>query len=325
MARANRQDAEAIGSDSFLDVVTNIVGILIILVMVVGIRIKHGPPDSEPAFDEAQAKAELANLEAEAVGLESDVRKTEFQIQTLAAAAEGQFAERGTLAYVIAEHERELDEARKALDGKTRHAFDLRRARAKADLDLARVEQAAGEAIALAEKFKKPIKIQSRPTPISHTVYGNEVHFRLMGGRIAWAPIDELAELCNAEARMKFRDSDSVHGSTGPISGFLGEYDVRRLEVSGQVIFQVQLIPVASDLGEPVEQALEASSDFHRKLGDYSPRGTTVTLWTYPDSFGDYSKVKEDLYRLGFSVAARPWETDQPIGGSNIGRRSAAQ
>lgn len=326
MARANRQEAEAVGSDSFLDVVTNIVGILIILVMVVGIRIKHAPASSQPPWDEAKARAELASLEAEAVGLENDVRKTELQIQTLAAAAQGQFAERGTLAYLIAEHERQLNEARKALDGKTRQAFDLRRARAKADLDLARVEQAAGEAIALAEKTKKPIKIQSRPTPISHTVFGKEVHFRLMGGRIAWAPVDKLGDLCAEEAQQRLQYSGEAHGVSAPIDGFTGRYEARKLEMPQQVLFEMDLIPISDEIGEPLDAALEASSQFRDKLAEYDARRTTVTLWTYPDSFRDYSRVKEELYRLGFAVAARPLLPDWPIGGSNFrGSRSAAQ
>lgn len=326
MARAQRQEAEAVGSDSFLDVVTNIVGILIILVMVVGIRIKHAPASAEPKWDEAKASAELASLDAEAVGLENDVRKTELQIQTLAAASEGQFAQRSTLAYLIAEHERELDEARKALDGKTREAFDLRRARAKADLDLSRVEFAASEAIALAEKMRKPIKIQSRPTPISHTVFGDEVHFRLMGGRLAWAPIDELTKLCVDEVQQRLRYDGEVRGETAPVDGFYASYEARKLEMPAQVLFEMDLVPITENLGEPVDEALHETSQFRGKLAEYNSRRTTVTLWTYGDSFADYSRVKEELYRLGFAVAGRPLQPDWPIGGSNFrGSRSAAQ
>jgi hypothetical protein len=325
MARANRQEAEAVGSDSFLDVVTNIVGILIILVMVVGIRIKHGPADSQPEWDEAQAQAELASLEAEAVGLEGDVHKIEDQIQVIAAATQGQFAQRGTLAYLIADHERELSEARKALDGKTRQAFDLRRARAKADLDLSHAELAASEAIALAEMRKKPIKIQSRPTPISHTVYTDEVHFRLMGGRITWAPIDELGKLCAEQAAERLRYNGEAHGEAGLIGGFTGAYEARKLEYPPVATFKVELVPIADNLGEPIDTALEPSSQFREKLAEFNPRRATITLWTYSDSFADYSRVKEELYRLGFAVAARPLLPGWPIGGSTDGSRSAAQ
>jgi hypothetical protein len=43
MARVARGQEEAFGNDSFLDVVANIVGILIILVVVASMRIKHMP------------------------------------------------------------------------------------------------------------------------------------------------------------------------------------------------------------------------------------------------------------------------------------------
>ena len=41
MPRPRPEDISSAGQDSFLDVVTNIVGILIILVMVVGARVQH--------------------------------------------------------------------------------------------------------------------------------------------------------------------------------------------------------------------------------------------------------------------------------------------
>ncbi|MBL9125746.1 MAG: hypothetical protein JNG90_19050, partial [Planctomycetaceae bacterium] len=41
--RKRRDDGEAMGSDSFLDVVANMVGIVIILVMVAGLRSKTAP------------------------------------------------------------------------------------------------------------------------------------------------------------------------------------------------------------------------------------------------------------------------------------------
>ena len=52
MARYKHTDIDTAGQDSFLDVVTNIVGILIILVMVVGGRVQQiilsaVPPSSE--------------------------------------------------------------------------------------------------------------------------------------------------------------------------------------------------------------------------------------------------------------------------------------
>ncbi len=55
MSRRTRDDSaeSAFGSDSFLDVVANIVGILIILIVIVGVRIKHAPPSTK-AEDQQQ-------------------------------------------------------------------------------------------------------------------------------------------------------------------------------------------------------------------------------------------------------------------------------
>lgn len=334
MARVVRQEAEAVGSDSFLDVVTNIVGILIILVMVVGIRIKHAPAKpAEQSWDEEQAKAGVARLKKEADAVERDVRSTEGQIADLAAAAQGLFRQRGEFAYLIAEHERELTAARKSLDEETQQAFDLRRAHAKAAHDLKLAESEAAEARSAAEKAKRPIKIQSRPTPISHTVFGDEVHFQLRGGRIVWAPLTELAELCHQDAQgqiHRLQNTPDITDTLGPMSGFRARYVAERLESPldpgrFRVIFSVELIPLQENFGETMDEAFHENSQFRQRLSDFTPRKTTVTLWTYPDSFTDYSRLKEELYRLGFSVAARPLQQDWYIAGSNFGSHSAAQ
>lgn len=36
------------------------------------------------------------------------------------------------------------------------------------------------------------------------------------------------------------------------------------------------------------------------------PAETVVTAWVYPDSFGEFRKLKTALYREGFLAAARP-------------------
>jgi hypothetical protein len=162
-------------------------------------------------------------------------------------------------------------------------------------------------------------------------VFGNEVHFRLLGGRITYVPIDELGELCKQDVESKIHrlnSVDEISDTMGPIHGFRGIYEVRRIDsVGGQssLYFGVQLVPIAEGLGESVADALREKSDFRWRLSNFSPRRTTVTLWTYPDSFENYSTVKEELYRLGFAVAARPMEDGILIGGSTDGSHSSAQ
>lgn len=329
MSRKIRQDAEAIGSDSFLDVVTNTVGILIVLVMVVGIRAKNVPV-VQPS-DDAEGKQHIAALADEAESLERDVVLLEQQVQDVTFSTQAKYQERGTLAYVLAEHQRELDEAKKTLGAENQTSFDIRRAVSAAEANLKILGDAKNEA----EKATKkpPITIKSYPTPISHTVYGQEVHFQLRHGRLAWAPLNELADLCAQEAKSKLsrlENAPEISDVLGPRQGFEARYYLERLDDAADggrvpVSFSFEMIPVSNELGEPVDEALAPSSRFRAKLAEYPPRQCTVTLWTYGDSFTKYARIKELLYGMGYQVAARPLPDDINIGGSTRGSHSAAQ
>ena len=54
-------------------------------------------------------------------------------------------------------------------------------------------------------------------------------------------------------------------------------------------------------------------------------KDATITLWTYPGSFDDFRKLKKELYRLGFPVAARPLPDGVPISASSQGSKSTAE
>ena len=327
MSRKPRQDAEAIGSDSFLDVVTNIVGILIILVMVVGIRVKNTPLTTPT--DDDEAKRHLAQLAAEAEGLERDVLSLEQQVQSVTFSAQANYQERGTLAYLLAEHERELEEAKKALGAENQTSFEVRRAVTAAESELKKLSDA--KAAAAKPKKRAPIQIKSYPTPISHTVFGNEVHFQLRHGRLAWVPLDEMAQMCLNDAlphKHRLEQGNDISGVVGPRQGFEARYTFEPVDVGDGRIrpnFFQEMIPISTDLGETVTDALQPTSRFRAKLADFPPRQSTVTVWTYGDSFTEYARVKELLYGLGYHVAGRPMPDDLYIGASNLGSHSAAQ
>ena len=71
--------------------------------------------------------------------------------------------------------------------------------------------------------------------------------------------------------------------------------------------------------------ALRPSSRFRTALSGFHPARATVTIWTYPDSFAEFRRLKKELYQLGFATAARPLPHDVPIGGSPQGTKSAAE
>jgi hypothetical protein len=132
------------GSDSFLDVVCNIVGILIILIVVVGVRLQRQPRpvDPQPALQAAAAAAEAAaqtaqqnaavttasaqrdTLQRDLTALETDERQLEHELQTVAtetltarqesAAAKTQLAERQTQQETQGRREQKLAAERSA-------------------------------------------------------------------------------------------------------------------------------------------------------------------------------------------------------------------
>ena len=87
---------------------------------------------------------------------------------------------------------------------------------------------------------------------------------------------------------------------------------------------QVTLVGVAGPYGS-IAEALGPSSEFRRRLALLDPKETTATVWVYEDSFADYRRLNDELYRLGFAVAARPLTKGLQIQGSADGTRSAAQ
>ena len=86
-----------------------------------------------------------------------------------------------------------------------------------------------------------------------------------------------------------------------------------------------QVLPMQAKLGESVEEAMAGTSQFRQTLSLHRPGDTTVTLWTYPDSFAEYRWLNDELHRLGYVTAGRPLPAGFPIGGSPHGSRSAAQ
>jgi hypothetical protein len=320
--RKPQQDAEAVGSDSFLDVVTNIVGILIILVMVVGIRIKSTPLPQ--AADSEEAKQRMAQLAGEAEALEQDVLRLEGLVKTVTLSAQAKYQERAMLAYALAANERELEEAKKTLGAENQSSFEVRRAVAAAEIELKKLGEAKTEAAK--PKKRVPVQIKSYPTPISKTVFGEEIHFQLKRGRLAWVPLQELVNLCAQDVRGQ--RGTEISGTVGPRQGFQARYAIEVIDLgdgSHAENSAVEFIPISDDLGETVDDALRQNSRFRMQLADFPPRKTTVTIWVYGDSFTDYARVKEMLYGSGYHVAARPLPDGLYVGGSNHGSHSAAQ
>jgi hypothetical protein len=324
MAR-RKTEQDTAGSDSFLDITTNVVGILIVLVMVVGERAKTAPlevPDVTPSRELVAAQTESAQLEGE-------VQRLTAQLSTVGEELRLRASERGQLSTLIAAIEGELAEHRAALDKQTQTRYDHQRDLAIARDQLARLDAERREAEQAAAP--KTVEIENHPTPIGRTVDDKEVHLQLIGGRVAVVPYEALIDRLRSSLReqvSRLGDQSELVDTLGPVEGFRLRYVIQRSDMPGGAYFQVtyiEFVPVSSRLGEPVEAALAAGSAFRRTLEMLSPNQYTVTVWTYPDSFAEFLKLKKELYTLGYSVAARPLPDGMPIGASPHGSKSSAE
>jgi hypothetical protein len=332
MRRPPSNHTDAPGSDSFLDVTTNIVGILIILVMVVGMRAKSAPtveiaPESE--IDSALAK-KVESLAGEATAVQADIHRLHRQATAVQQELALQEAGRNHLSLIVAMAERDLNARKAKLDGQRRNQLEQRFQLASAQNELQDIQHKIAQASA---ERPPAVEVKAFPTPISKTVYGKEIHFQLSGGHVAYIPIEELFDLARDETRASMtRVSDLTNRvmTVGPKQGFEMRYtvDVSVDRRQGQMAIRSkewEVVPVQSRLGESTQDALGSDSNFRRVLSRYSPQDTTITLWTYPDSFADYRTLNEELHRLGYAAAGRPLPKGFPIGGSPHGSKSAAQ
>lgn len=332
MPRPRPDDDRSAGQDSFLDVVTNIVGILIILVMIIGARVRQislEPPAPVSTEPPAALTAEVAELAQTLRSAETEIEGLQEQVRLIGAAIEGAAQARLDLATAVAAAKRGVEAQKKAAD--TARLAAAERAARRRGLEDA-IKKCTVEEAALAHAPATTKEVLAFPTPIGRTVNGEEIHFRIAQGRIAYVPFEELFDLAKEHFQ---RRSSAVPArgekimTVGPTEGFSLDIVVQTIvdQARGQVLTRSRefvMRPVEVGVGEPVANALAASSLFRRKIAGIKP-DTTITLWVYPDSFEGYRAVRAELYRLGIATAARPLPEGAPIGGSNEGSKSVAQ
>lgn len=325
MAKSHSVEHDSESTNSFLDVITSSIGILIILVMVAGQR-------SQQAIEQlarAPLDAELKAAQSEAVAVEQDIHHIARQTAIVENELAARSAERGQISTLIRAIEQELAERRGSLDQNARKRYDLERDLAIARDELGRLETERSQTAETTAP--ESIKIESYPTPLSKTVDDQEAHFQLVGGRLTYIPFDALIDRLKGSMReyaSKLQDQGELSDTLGPVGGFRLRYNIERHDTNAGSYTQVsyfEFLPTSSQLGEPIDAALAAQSALRKKLEMMSPRQYTITVWTYPDSFADFRRLKKELYGMGYAVAARPLPTGFPIGGSPQGSRSSSQ
>lgn len=359
MYRRRRSNREKIvfSFDSFLDVVANVNGIIIKLILVAwagarayqeGMTFVEPPPDPPPpvpvAISLPDPKAEDDPLAAVIRKQRQDLAEARAQLAKKASqvdradtdAVARQLAALALMKETIAKQSAELADAA-ARETKSTEAAALSLE------ELARRSKAVREAIAQVESAPGPRKELRYHTPVSKTVTADEIFFECKAGRVTYLDLPGLMRDIEDGLRdheEQLRERFSVEDVTRSSGAFRLRYTIVRRRSPGEALGEADrprdriffgyglgrfvVEPIAVVRGENLEQALRPSSEF-RQTVDALDAQTVVTFWVYPDSFALFRTLRNYLYDRGIEVAARPLPESEPIAGSPSGTRSRGQ
>jgi hypothetical protein len=333
------------GQDAFLDVLTNMVGIIILLVVIVGIR-------SSRAAGSAAGESDAASITAAANGLATE-RMHDAYLDALQAKSERDQAvsralhartenllraqERDYLVTFVAAVKQELEERRDALSTEEQRDYDLRRRLAETKLAL---EEANRKQISLMSQPAEEEVLEVRPTPIVRRNLNKELFLQISQDYVGVVPLEDLYrefETDIAQNIWRLRETDRISGFVGPIGNFRMRYVVERddLQVRSRIgearngsrlrISLFELLAQKNPLGEPVEEAIAPDSELSAVLKDYPPDTTTIKIAVYPNSIRSLHVLKRMLHDAGYGVAEMLLPSGHPIRFSPDGVNAYAQ
>ena len=299
------------GQDSFLDIVANLVGVLIILVVVVGAQAKSAWEETEPAPDLTEKISQLT----EDISRSHDVAR---KLETDNHLIEQQILEESSVSTGLSEIRHQMLVQIQIVERQIERQKEERRAKLNADqqVKLAKYEEQKGLAIQLTsiQSEAKAVKaaqpksevIEHFPNPIAKTVFSDEIHFQMRHGKIALVPLDALVSRMKSEWKVKaekLKQAKQTIETVGPIDNFRLQYELlstRTAQGRQAVKFErFTIYPAGASVGYDVASQLADGTELQSALQRHVPEKTTVSLWVYPDSYTEYNEVKSWLYEKG--------------------------
>jgi hypothetical protein len=351
--RYRPQRETAFSFDSFLDLVTNVVGIIIRLILVVWVsaRSYNALPEFlrpkatvnaavEPAISDDPLQQELARQRVEMA--EAQKRLLEQMRQLELTKATDKQAERELTS--LDSRKESLEQARTALDRTTAEQGKAGQAAVLTLADIQQRRERIAEEIKALEKLPPLKKVLRYRTPVSQPVHSEEWHFECQQGRVSFVDVSALLN----DVRQHLRDKGDqlktqwqVRDVTETIGAFRMHYLIERHRGELDGIFngvapeananyayglsEWIIEPMAPLRGEAAEAALAANSEFRHICDGLSPELSAVTLWVYPDSFELYRRLRDFLADRNITVAGRPLPEGVPITCSKRGSVSRGQ
>jgi hypothetical protein len=353
MIRRRRRSREIPFSfDSFLDVVANVCGIIIRLILVVWVgarsygSLQHQAESPEPPA----AVAEADDGPVEADPLEPSLAEERSQLARAEAALREELAQLDLARQQVKLTDRELEqlaERRRAVaaeraqrDSSTETAKKAAKATALSTEDLRERLRRLAEEVQAVQSQPGTKKVVRYRTPVSKPLDAEELLFECHRGRVTFIDVAALLEEVKRGLRAKgeeLRTSWQVTDVVGPIGPYQMRYRLERDRdsVPGPVpdaggFYRYGLSawfiePVTEVRGEEQEQALKPGSEFRQIVDGLDPQYAAVTFWVYPDSFPLYRQLRDYLYDRDLVVAGRPLPEGAPIASSRHGTVSRGQ
>ncbi len=362
--RPDRFQQEDTTEDSFLDVVANVVGVLIILVMMVGMQASRSrfladasqPPDAasvestaatagQTLEDTEQSPQDLEKLNSQldearrqANSSQRSVFELAAQISRVSHEANAHDRQRIELAMHRALIEEDLQRRRELLDSGRQQEFDVQRQLLQSQIKLDELTQ---EHLSLAGSAEEVEEIECVPTPLAKEVDVPSIHLRLRKGLVSIVPVEQLREEFQfhaEEIRRRLRSNSKVVETFGPIDGYRAKFTFIKRRAAGSfgghiagqlrenvLETYIEFLPTSDDIGQNVERALMPGSALYEYLQSQRRESPPVDVWLYTDSFNEFRTLKRALWEMGFSLAIRPLRPHDTIGASPYGSKSAAQ
>jgi hypothetical protein len=324
----------AFGTDSFLDVTANLVGVLIVLIVLIGMRVRKMP--FRPTAIDAEIERRLSSLEG--------------GVNDLA-------MERLRLAHELEELRRGLTAKQAALAGLRSASLDIEQTQQTIRED-SRLEEAAirtreaelaeakARLVSLSHDFAtaKAAPVSTRQlvhrSPLSQAIDSEQLHLELLHSRVTFIDLAGLMDRVRIKCRSmepELRALSRVTSETGAIGPYRLRFTMARedLPFSQSMFYSSssfharlvdwRLIATQEMRGEPVDEALGTDSQLDRVLARHSPNKYAITLWTYSDSFSAFRQLRDALSDRGYIIAARPLPMGLSIQGAPWGSQSMAQ
>ena len=357
MHHAKFQDEEN-SEDAFLDVVANVVGVLIILIMLVGAQAsrsvlvaqsKKATPETrqtQPSeivdqptdLDMKALRAELELASQSAIASEREVEALAFQVSKISHEAEAYDNQRVELAMHRSLLEEDLQRRKEQLGDQQQREFDTQRQLLESKLDL---DTLTKEQLGLVSAADTVTEVECIPTPLARVVEGKSIHLRLSNGLVSVVPFEQLMEEVQANIQgtlRRLQDRGRTVETYGPTDGYRLKLTMSRRRSQGslggplvgqkqksKISWEAEILPVSTEIGQNVEQSLLPGGALHKHLLAQQRERPAVVVWLYTDSFDEFRPLKRALWEMGFSMATRPMRPGANIKASPEGTRAAAQ